>query len=115
MALPGDRPQPRGDTSAQLRDDIDSGRTGDKTPGLDPAAAPLGTDAEAAGTPPSAAEIAAARAAEARGRGHHAPNAANPDLAPDGVLPRRRHGPRGVLVLAALIAVILIVFWLILA
>jgi hypothetical protein len=36
----------------QLRNDIDSGRTGDKVPYPDPAAAPLGTDDEAAGTPP---------------------------------------------------------------
>ena len=36
---------------SRLRDDIDRGRTGDKTPGHDPAAAPLGTDDEAAGTP----------------------------------------------------------------
>jgi len=35
----------------RLRADIDSGKTADKTPGLDPAAAPLGTDDEAAGTP----------------------------------------------------------------
>lgn len=34
----------------QLRDDIDSGRTGDKVPAADPAAAPLGADDEAAGT-----------------------------------------------------------------
>jgi hypothetical protein len=37
--------------TARLRADIDAGKTGDKTPGEDPAAAPLGTDEEAAGTP----------------------------------------------------------------
>jgi GTPase len=36
-------------TTAQLRRDIESGGTGDKVPVLDPAASPLGTDAEAAG------------------------------------------------------------------
>ena len=36
---------------SRLRADIDSGKTGDKSPGHDPAAAPLGTDDEAAGTP----------------------------------------------------------------
>src|SRR4051795_9477425 len=41
-------------TTARLRADIDSGRTGDKVAVLDPAAAPLGTDDEADGTPPSA-------------------------------------------------------------
>lgn len=35
----------------QLRHDIDQGRTGDKVRFPDPAAAPLGTDEEAAGTP----------------------------------------------------------------
>jgi hypothetical protein len=35
----------------KLRRDIDAGRTADKSPGIDPAAAPLGTDDEAAGMP----------------------------------------------------------------
>jgi hypothetical protein len=52
-------------TTAQLRHDIDSGRTGDKVAGFDPAAAPLGTDEEAAGTPPSVDAIALARRLEA--------------------------------------------------
>lgn len=43
--------------SARLRHAIDTGRTRDKVPGLDPAAAPLGTDDESAGTrPPLGAE-----------------------------------------------------------
>jgi hypothetical protein len=41
-------------TIAQLRDDIDAGRTGDKVDWPDPAVVPLGTDEEAAGTPPDA-------------------------------------------------------------
>lgn len=41
----------------QLRADIDRGATGEKTPGTDPAAAPLGTDAEAGGAPPTPQEI----------------------------------------------------------
>jgi hypothetical protein len=48
-------------TSAQLKGDIDSGHTGDKNPVLDPGLAPLGTDDEAAGRPPSAFRIALAR------------------------------------------------------
>ena len=40
-------------TSAKLRDDIDHGRGGDKVDVVDPAVAPLGTDDEAAGTPPA--------------------------------------------------------------
>jgi hypothetical protein len=40
-----------GATTAQLKADIDSGATGDKVAVFDPGAAPLGTGAEAAGTP----------------------------------------------------------------
>jgi hypothetical protein len=43
----------KGGTTDELRIDIDSGRTADKIDWPDPAAAPLGTDDEAAGTPPS--------------------------------------------------------------
>jgi hypothetical protein len=48
-------------TTAQLRDDIDRGLTGDKVRAIDPAAAPLGTDDEAAGTPPSGEAVRQAR------------------------------------------------------
>jgi hypothetical protein len=50
--------------AAQLRWDIDSGRTGDKVAFPDPAAAPLGTDEEAAGTPVSPQAAALARRLE---------------------------------------------------
>lgn len=46
---------------AQLQHDIDQGRLADKAPGFDPAAAPLGTDEEAAGTPTPGPMIAAER------------------------------------------------------
>lgn len=49
---------------SQLRRDIDSGRTGDKVAAADPAAAPLGTDDEAAGTPPSSQAVDMARREE---------------------------------------------------
>ncbi|MFD1913096.1 hypothetical protein [Halodurantibacterium flavum] len=52
-----------GETSDRLRHEIDNG-AGDKVAFSDPAAAPLGTDDEAAGTPPDPAQIARARAAE---------------------------------------------------
>jgi hypothetical protein len=52
-------------TTAQLRHDIDSGRTGSKVNFPDPAAAPLGTDDEAAGTPPSAEAVSISRRQEA--------------------------------------------------
>ena len=41
----------------QLRHEIDQGQAGDKVPATDPAAAPLGTDAEAGGHPPSDKEL----------------------------------------------------------
>ena len=53
-----------GDTVDQLRADIDHGHTGDKVAGSDPAAAPLGADEEAAGTPVSPHQAAAARLQE---------------------------------------------------
>ena len=54
------------DTTAQLKADIDSGRTGDKVSAPDPGLSPLGTDDEAAGTPASPERIHAARAQEAK-------------------------------------------------
>ncbi len=53
-----------GATLLQLKQDIDSGATGDKVPVLDPSSTPLGTDAEAAGFPPSPEVVAALRKAE---------------------------------------------------
>lgn len=43
------------ETTSRLRHDIDSGKTGDKVDFPDPAAAPLGTDAEAGGQPAASA------------------------------------------------------------
>ncbi len=53
-----------GPTTSQLRQDIDQGRAGSKVNNPDPAAAPLGTDDEAAGVPPSAVAVEAARRQE---------------------------------------------------
>jgi hypothetical protein len=58
---------PRGGTVSQLRDEIDSGRTGDKVRWPDLAAAPLGTDEEAAGTPLSFGAVTQAQAVETPG------------------------------------------------
>ena len=63
-----------GPTTAQLRDTIDRGRTGSKVPYSDPAAAPLGTDEEAAGTPPSPEDIRRAMRTEVLSRGRHRAN-----------------------------------------
>ena len=54
-----------GATTEQLRHDIEQGRTGDKVRFPDPAAAPLGTDEEAAGTPINPEVIARTHEAEA--------------------------------------------------
>jgi hypothetical protein len=52
---------PKHSTTEQLRGDIDRGRTGDKIEVRDPAAAPLGTDEEAAGTPTPGEAVQRAR------------------------------------------------------
>jgi hypothetical protein len=62
MADPNDKPA----TAARLRADIDSGEGRDKVDYPDPAAAPLGTDDEAAGTPISADQVRRARENEHR-------------------------------------------------
>jgi hypothetical protein len=55
-------------TTAQLRHDIDQGLSGDKVRGLDPAAAPLGTDEEATETPIAPHLLAVDRRREKRRR-----------------------------------------------
>jgi hypothetical protein len=65
--------RPAGPNPAELKRDIDTGRTRDKVSFPDPAAAPLGTDDEAAGTPPSPAAVQEARAAEIKGRPRPSP------------------------------------------
>ena len=72
-------PQPPKDRSVnppsaeaqRLRDSIDKGLSGDKVPAADPAAAPLGTDDEAAGTRPP------------------------PEIAKDAVVPKDQRTPPG--------------------
>lgn len=60
------RPEPRGSvtTADALRSRIDRGGGSDKVDFPDPAASPLGTDDEAAGTPPTPADVAHAAAHE---------------------------------------------------
>lgn len=96
------------ETADRLRQAIDNGRTGDKVAAPDPAAAPLGTDDEAAGTPvtPEQARMAAreeltrgwkARAAAPRNGGRPPP----PPVSPVTL---------GLVVLVLLVAAILIGF-----
>lgn len=78
-----DAARQQGSTTAQLKHDIDSGRTGDKAPGFDPAASPLGTDDEAGGTPPSPEVIEHARQMERKADASVRPNSAEPALQPN--------------------------------
>ena len=92
-------------TVERLRRDIDAGRTGDKSPGPDPAAAPLGTDDEAAGTPvPPGVAVAEGERARAVGAGLDSRQNAP---AGDGTAPSRRS--RSGLVVAGLTMVLAIV------
>jgi hypothetical protein len=61
-------PQSDNPTTAQLKGDINSGRTGDKVEVFDPGLSPLGTDDEAAGHPPSAERVKMARDQETSAR-----------------------------------------------
>jgi hypothetical protein len=54
------------ETTEQLRIAIDQGHGGDKVDASDPAAAPLGTDDEAGGTPNSTSQVRVAAAHEVR-------------------------------------------------
>ena len=65
-------------TSAMLKNDIDSGRTGEKVAVLDVGAAPLGTCEEASGTPLTPEQLAQLREMEVKtpepvqpGQGQH--------------------------------------------
>ena len=61
---PPEKPEGPVTNTAQLRAAIDSGRSGDKAAVGDPAAAPLGTDDEAAGAGPGPWAVAQAHQAE---------------------------------------------------
>jgi hypothetical protein len=69
---------------SRLKHDINAGRTGDKSPAFDPAAAPLGTDEEAAGTPvpPEAVDMARAHEIRAHGEEWSRRNSAGPSGLP---------------------------------
>lgn len=86
-------------TVAQLRGDIDRGRTGDKVSAPDPALSPLGTDDEAAGTPPGPRAIDMARREEGKAQAGDEPASS----------PRMQHSYGFVLALALLILLALIV------
>jgi hypothetical protein len=64
----------------QARERIDRGETGDKVAVPDPAAAPLGTDAEAGGWPTASEHIARSTAAQAASAGQRRTRAKPPLL-----------------------------------
>jgi hypothetical protein len=68
-------------TVDRLRADIDAGRTRDKVAASDPAAAPLGADEEAAGTPLRADAVALARRQELKPAEAGRPSAVVPVVA----------------------------------
>jgi len=57
-----------GSTTAQLKGDINSGRTGDKNEVFDPGLSPLGTDEEAGGSPLTPEQVDVARHQESSAR-----------------------------------------------
>jgi hypothetical protein len=61
-------PMDKGSTTAQLKGDINSGRTGDKNEVFDPGLSPLGTDEEAGGTPLKPEQVDLARRQESTDR-----------------------------------------------
>lgn len=90
--------------SAQDKHRIDRGEGGDKAPGFDPAAAPLGTDEEAAGTPARPDPMHTTRRP-----GRPAGLTASPEdsIAPD-AMPARKRGTAGfamAIVVLALVAI----------
>jgi hypothetical protein len=64
MSMERSRPAPGDDNVAQLKRDIDSGRTGDKVATPDPGLSALGTDAEASGHPATPEQVATDRRQE---------------------------------------------------
>jgi hypothetical protein len=91
-------------TSDRLRHDIDQGQASDKVSFPDPAMAPLGTDDEAGGTPPSPERIKLARDQEL-GR------PVSPAPGPEGPAANPRAGAEGggaTLAVIALLAVALV-------
>ena len=65
--MPTQKPEVSHAAEQRLRNDIDSGRTGDKIDASDPAAVPLGTDAEAGGTLTDQRAASKARQSELEG------------------------------------------------
>ncbi|MGP3696326.1 hypothetical protein [Rhodobacter sp. NSM] len=103
------RQSSRGETTARLRHDIDRGGTGDKVPFMDPAAAPLGTDDEAAGTSPTPDQIAHAREMETRNVENSSNASARPRTVGELAGNQTRRGLRPILIFGAVMVLVVIV------
>ena len=102
-------------TSDQLRDQIDHGEGGDKVSAEDPASAPLGTDAEAGGNPPTREELELARKGEIAGRENSPPPASHNAPQQTRAAEHEERTSRGSSALwigAAVVVVIVLVIWL---
>lgn len=95
---------------SRLKNDINSGHTGDKVRAFDPAAAPLGTDEEAAGTPVSGAAVETARANENRPEGPEWARQ-NGAIADEQPAPGRRYGAGTWVLVLALFALLALAVW----
>jgi len=95
--------------ASRLKDDINSGRTGDKVATFDPPAAPPGTDEEATGTPASgAAEMARANENKPEGPEWARQNGAIAEArSPAG----RRYGAGTWVLVLALVALLALAVW----
>ncbi|WP_417741291.1 hypothetical protein [Salipiger sp.] len=103
----GAAPRNGGSEAARLRDDIDRGATGEKIAFSDPAAVPLGTDAEAGGTPTDPAAMAGAREAEIAAQDSSEPKKTPAEL-------QRTRGP-GIIAMIAIGAALALSLFLLLA
>ncbi|SFP88364.1 hypothetical protein [Tranquillimonas alkanivorans] len=101
-------------TADRLRKEIDSGKAGDKTPFQDPATAPLGTDAEASGNPPTREEVERARAAEIAAHsddtGRHRPGGTISDLQGRGAKDTKTK--RSAISIGVVVVALLLLLWL---
>ncbi|MDO5759277.1 MAG: hypothetical protein Q4P24_17870 [Rhodobacterales bacterium] len=97
--------------AARLRDDIDKGRTGDKVGFPDPAAAPLGTDAEAAGASPTSAEVRTARRHELGGPAGPASAPGPRPVGTGGTPQSQRKSWTVILIIVALVVIAFLLLW----
>ncbi|WP_306117856.1 MULTISPECIES: hypothetical protein [unclassified Roseitalea] len=95
-------------TADRLRHDIDTGRTGDKVSYPDPAAAPLGTDAEAAGAPPTPSQVDMAHRAETRQRPEAVADPGSDRNRREPARKRRYDAIAPVAIIAAIVAVLIL-------